>query len=51
MGNGMLVIVEKTDADDTVVALQAAGIEAKVAGSVTSENEVSVAAFDGSVLL
>tara|TARA_Y100000310_G_C20697455_1_gene826684 strand:- start:4073 stop:5137 length:1065 start_codon:yes stop_codon:yes gene_type:complete len=50
MGNGMLVIVDAGDGDATISALQSAGIQAKVAGSVTAENKVVVTAFDGSTI-
>jgi len=50
MGNGMLVVVDSSDVDSVITQLQSAGIEAKVAGSVTSGGEVAVHAFDGSVL-
>lgn len=50
MGNGMLVIVAKDDADVSLDKLHSAGLEAKIAGSVTSGGEVAVHAFDGSVL-
>jgi phosphoribosylformylglycinamidine cyclo-ligase len=48
MGNGMLVIVSANDADASLELLQSAGIQAKVAGTITSDSEVTVHAFDGS---
>ncbi|MBT5237498.1 phosphoribosylformylglycinamidine cyclo-ligase [Candidatus Peregrinibacteria bacterium] len=48
MGNGMLVIVDASDAHTTIAELKKSGIEAQVAGSVTAGPDVSVTAFDGS---
>ena len=44
----MLVIVSANDADASLELLQSAGIQAKVAGTITSDSEVTVHAFDGS---
>jgi len=50
MGNGMLVIVDPADVDTVISELKTSGIHAQVAGSITAKNEVTVNAFDGSVL-
>jgi phosphoribosylformylglycinamidine cyclo-ligase len=50
MGNGMLVIVDAADADTTITELKNSGIEAQVAGSITADSAVKLAAFDGTSL-
>jgi phosphoribosylformylglycinamidine cyclo-ligase len=50
MGNGMLMIVAKDDVDTSLKLLQSAGVQAQVAGSVTTKSKVEVTSFSGSVI-
>ncbi len=50
MGNGMLAVVDPRDTGRAIAMLAASSVEAKVAGTITRGNEVTLHAFDGSVL-
>lgn len=49
MGNGMLLIVDPADVDNTLSALSSTGLCAQIAGKITADPAVSVTAFDGSI--
>ncbi len=42
MGNGMFIVIEETDLSYTLKILQEKGYEARLAGRITRENEISI---------
>ena len=51
MGNGMMIILSEGEVDEAIKILESEGIEAKKAGSVIGEQEIRIAAYDGSNLV
>lgn len=51
MGNGMMLVVDPTDVEQSLELISQTGIEAKVCGEVTKENLITIHAFDGSEVL
>ena len=50
MGNGMLVILPRSEADKAVEMLEASGISARLAGTVTRDPCIEISAYDGGKL-
>lgn len=50
MGNGMLLVLPSTHADDAIRILARSNIDAKVAGEVTRDPCITLTAFDGTIL-
>ena len=50
MGNGMLIIVDPADVHESVALLQSSGIQAQVAGSVTSNTDITLTTYNARIL-
>ena len=50
MGNGMLVIVDPQNQDDSIKFLEKEDIEVQQAGTVTEDSAIKITAFDGTVV-
>lgn len=50
MGQGMLMVVGKADVDQSIALLAKSGIEAKVAGEIVAEPQITLTAYDGEEL-
>lgn len=51
MGNGMMLVVSPDDTEKTLSILESAGRHAKVAGTITSDSDISITPFTGDTLL
>jgi phosphoribosylformylglycinamidine cyclo-ligase len=50
MGNGMLIVVNKEDAEQSVALLKKQNIDAKVCGVITEDSAIAITTSEGSVL-
>jgi len=50
MGNGMMIVVDPSDADASLAILKKAGIAAQICGKIAKDSTIVVHAYDGTIL-
>jgi phosphoribosylformylglycinamidine cyclo-ligase len=50
MGNGMMIVVDERNVDESIALLKTQGIEAKRAGTITKDPTIVISAWDGAEL-